>query len=225
MAIIAAMADVSVIVPAHNEERYLERALRSLLLQTDPPERYDVIVVDDGSTDATLRVAERFPNVQVIQNERRRGLPAAINVGIRAANTRFIVRVDADDYVHQDFVRILRLFLELNPYMEAVACDYLLVDEHEQHLEHVNALERPIGCGIMFRKDRLVEIGLYDEAFLMAEDVDLRLRFERSWPVHRCELPLYRYRSHPESMTTDGETHDTHRARAYAKHADAVVDP
>jgi len=129
------------------------------------------------------------------------------------------VRVDCDDYVHHDFVHVLRLFLELNPQMEAVACDYYRVDEHVEHLDHVNALERPIGCGIMFRKDRLIEIGLYDESFLMAEDFDLRLRFERNWPIDRCQLPLYRYRWHGENMTADDEAHATHRARALEKNA------
>ncbi|HWH05877.1 MAG TPA: hypothetical protein VNT23_05510, partial [Gaiellaceae bacterium] len=137
--------------------------------------------------------------------------------GVRSADSRFVVRVDADDYVHHDFIRVLRLFLELNSHMEAIACDYMTVDEHEEHLAHVNALEEPIGCGIMFRKDRLIEIGLYDESFLMAEDVDLRLRFERNWPIHRCELPLYRYRLHGENMTRAVAEHESHKARARRK--------
>ena len=212
------MPEVAVVMTAHNEEKYVERALRSVLQQSEPRGDYEVIIVDDGSSDATFRIAERFAHdVRILRNERQLGLPASINRAIQEANARFVVRVDADDYVHQDFVRVLRLFLDLNPHMEAIACDYYRVNEHEEHLEHVDALERPIGCGIMFRKDRLIEIGLYDASFLMAEDVDLRLRFERHWPIHRCELPLYRYRWHGENMTADDEAHETHRARAHAR--------
>ncbi len=50
-------------------------------------------------------------------------------------------------------------------------------------------------------KGRLIEIGLYDDSFLMAEDPDLRLRVERRWPIHRQALPLYRYRMHEDNMT------------------------
>jgi glycosyltransferase involved in cell wall biosynthesis len=211
------VADVAVVMTAYNEAPYIERALRSVLNQSEPADAYEVIVVDDGSTDATARIVERFDEVTFLRNERQLGLPASLNVGIRAASARFVVRVDADDYVHHDFLHVLKLFLELNLHMEAIACDYMRVDEHEQHIDHCDATERPIGCGIMFRKERLIEIGLYDEDFLMAEDLDLRLRFERRWPIHRCELPLYRYRLHGENMTRAIEEHEEHKARALAK--------
>jgi glycosyltransferase involved in cell wall biosynthesis len=212
------MSDVAIVMAAHNEERYIERALRSCLNQSMPLDAFHIVVVDDGSTDATRRIAESFGgNVSVVSNEVQLGLPASLNRGLKQAHTRFVVRVDADDYVHQDFVRVLALFLELNPHMDAVACDYVTVDGHEEHLEHVNCLEHPIGCGVMFRKDLLVELGLYDESFLMAEDLDLRLRFERRWSISRVELPLYRYRLHGENMTSDKETHRAHQERARKK--------
>jgi glycosyltransferase involved in cell wall biosynthesis len=210
--------EVAIVMTAHDEEQYVERALRSCVNQSAPRESYDVILVDDGSTDRTRRIAEEFgEGVDVLVNETRLGLPASLNRAIRAAHTRFIVRVDADDYIHHDFVRVLSLYLDLNPHMEAAACDYYLVDEHEQHLERVNWLERPIGCGIMFRKERLIELGLYDESFLMAEDLDLRLRFEKNWQMHRIELPLYRYRLHGKNMTADELTHRFHQERAHRK--------
>jgi glycosyltransferase involved in cell wall biosynthesis len=214
------MAEVAIIMAARNEEKYIERALRSCVGQRLDPGSCEVIVVDDGSTDATARIAAEFDGVTVLSNDAQLGLPASLNRGIRAAHSRFVVRVDADDYIHQDFVRVLTLFLELNGHMEAVACDYYTVDGREQHLEHVNCLERPIGCGILFRKDRLTELGLYDESFLMAEDLDLRLRFEKRWPMHRVELPLYRYRLHGENMTSDRDSYDEHLNRAVAKNAD-----
>lgn len=209
-------------MPAHNEERFIERALRSCLHQSFPSERYEVIVVDDGSTDATRRIAESFDGIRLLTNDAQLGLPASINRAVREAHSRFVVRVDADDYVHEDFLKVLHLFLELNPEMQAIACDYYTVDGLEQHLDHVDATEHPIGCGIMFRKERLIEIGLYDESFLMAEDLDLRLRFERQWPIDRCQLPLYRYRLHGENMTTAVDLHETHKERAKQKHSHPV---
>jgi glycosyltransferase involved in cell wall biosynthesis len=211
------MADVAIVMAAHDEERYIERALRSCLAQSAPHSSYDVLVIDDGSTDATASIARSFGEVTVLSNEVQLGLPASLNRGLKFAHSRFVVRVDADDYVHQDFVRVLSLYLELNPHMDAVACDYLTVDEHEEHFERVNCAERPIGCGVMFRKERLIELGLYDESFLMAEDLDLRLRFEKRWEMHRIELPLYRYRLHSQNMTADVDAHRAHQRRAMKK--------
>src|SRR5215212_6006850 len=101
---------------AHNEGKYIERALRSVVTQTIPRESYGVHVIDDGSTDTTARIVTEFgEGVELLSNDKRLGLPASLNRGIRAAHARFVVRVDADDYVHHDFLRVLLLFLELNP--------------------------------------------------------------------------------------------------------------
>src|SRR5690242_14244533 len=116
---------------AHNEERFIERALRSCLHQSAPGDLFEIVVIDDGSTDATHRIASTFDGVAVLANETQVGLPASLNRGLRHAHSRFVVRVDADDYVHHDFIKVLSLYLELNPYMDAVACDYVTVDEHE----------------------------------------------------------------------------------------------
>ena len=79
---------VSVIVAAFNQENYIGRCLRSLLNQTLPFERYEVVVVDDGSYDRTpyaLRLfTDRFDSpIRVITNEQNLGLPASINLGIQ----------------------------------------------------------------------------------------------------------------------------------------------
>lgn len=213
----ALVADIAIVMAVRNEERFIERALRSCLSQSAERGTYGIVVVDDGSSDATPRIVAGYPGVTVLSNHAHLGLPASLNRGLMAAHARYVVRVDGDDYVHHDFVRVLSLFLEMNPYMDAVACDYFTVDEHEAHIEHVNCLERPIGCGVMFRKERLIELGLYDESFLMAEDLDMRLRFEKRWQMHRVELPLYRYRLHGENMTTDLAAHEAHRERALRK--------
>src|SRR4030081_584859 len=126
------MGEATIIMAAHNEEKYVERALRSCLNQSGDHGYCDVILVDDGSVDSTARIAREFEGVTILSNEVQLGLPASLNRGIRAAHSRFVVRVDADDYIHQDFVRVLALFLELNLHMEAVACDYYTVDEREE---------------------------------------------------------------------------------------------
>ena len=70
--------------------------------------------------------------------------------------------------------------MEQNKYMDAVACDYYLVDNGEEILDRKNCLTDPIGCGIMFKASQLFEIGLYDEDFKLWEEKDLRYRFEKN---------------------------------------------
>ena len=199
---------VSVIVAAFNQENYIGRCLRSLLSQTLPTARYEIVVVDDGSNDRTpyaLRLfTDRFDSpIRVITNEQNLGLPASINLGIRSAKAPYIVRVDSDDFVNQNFLNFLSFYLDVNPEADAVACDYLLVDDEEKVIERCNCDEFPIACGIMFRKQQLFEIGLYDESFLCNEERELRIRFEKSHTIDRLQIPLYRYRRHESNLTNN----------------------
>lgn len=210
---------VSVIVPVFNQERFIGRCLRSLLNQTLARDQYEIIVIDDGSADRTPYALELFHDAIVpLRNERNLGLPASLNRGIRAARGDFIVRVDSDDYVNANFLNILHFFLDQNPLHDAVACDYLLVDDHEQVLERVNCMDEPIACGIMFRKAHLMETGLYDESFHRHEERELRIRFEQKHHIARLELPLYRYRRHDHNITNDLDAMELHRQRLISKH-------
>lgn len=84
---------ISVVIPAHNAARWLGQCLDSI-----PMQRHDVdaILIDDGSTDSTLRIAGRYPRLRVISTPNR-GVSAARNEGIRAARGEWITFVDADD--------------------------------------------------------------------------------------------------------------------------------
>ncbi len=175
---------VSVIVATYNCERYISRAIRSATDQSFPKDDYEIIVVDDGSTDHTKHILESFGDwIKVITLSEHKGLPYACNEGIRKALGRYIVRVDADDYAHEDLLKVEQLYLSLNPHFDAVACDYYLVDEEERHIARKNVDTEPIACGIMFKKDSLVAIGLYDEDFLMLEEVDLRIRYLQKFTI------------------------------------------
>lgn len=196
--------NISIVVPAFDQEKYIGRCLRSALNQTLNPDDYEIIVINDGSTDRTGYALELFHDeIKVIHNPARLGLPAAMNKGIKSAKGQFIVRLDADDYIHAEYLNVLSLHLKLNKNMDAIACDYYLIDDQEKILAHKNCLEEPIGCGIMFRVDQLIDIDLYDESFLLREDEDLRIRFLKKYEISRLQLPLYRYRRHEHNMTSN----------------------
>jgi glycosyltransferase involved in cell wall biosynthesis len=210
---------VSVIVAVYNQEKYIGRCLRSLLNQSLPRDEYEIVVVNDGSADRTAYALELFADdVRILRNERNLGLPASLNRAIHSVSAPFIVRVDADDYVNRNFLLFLNAFLAQNPYMDAVACDYLLVNDREEVLARKNCLEEPIACGIMFRTEQLIDVGLYDETFLLNEDRDLRIRFARKYAVSRLELPLYRYRRHENNITNNSAAMEHHLQKLTEKH-------
>ena len=215
---------VSVIVAAHNEERYLGRCLRSLLAQRFERSRYDVIVIDDASTDRTSAVLATFgDSITVLRNETNLGLPASLNRAITSTHSKFIVRVDADDYVNSAFLDVMYMFLADNPQFDAAACDYLLVDDREEVISRRDAVKEPIACGIMFRTEQLIDIGLYDESFLRHEDRDLRLRFLDRYTIHHVPLPMYRYRRHDDNITNDTAEMAHHERRLHDKHQGRIA--
>lgn len=214
---------VSVLVPVHNQEKYIGRCLRSLLAQSYSRDAFEIIVIDDGSHDRTPYALELFQDaITLMRNDTNLGLPASINRGIRAAKAPYVVRVDSDDYVNAEFLSLLHLFLRDNLYMDAVACDYLMVDDREEVLARKNCAEEPIACGIMFRTEQLIDIGLYDESFLLHEEKDLRYRFLQKYTIHRLELPLYRYRRHDNNITNDAEAMARHMTNLINKHGEGV---
>ena len=99
------MSHISVIIPVFNQEKYIGRCLRSILNQSIKRNLFEVIVINDGSTDSTIKILKNFENeVVIINNEKNIGLPASVNKGIKSAKGSFIVRLDSDDYVNANFL-------------------------------------------------------------------------------------------------------------------------
>lgn len=195
---------VSLIITTYNYAQYVERAIRSALDQSLDDSRYEIIVVNDASTDHTKDILVNYEeDCRVFNLEQNLGLAGARNFGIRKAKGQFVVFLDADDYIHRELLNTQRLFLEENIALDAVSADYYLVDERGNHLEHVCAENAPIACGVMFRKDFLFNIGLYDETFRAREEEDLRIRWLKEYKIYNLILPLYRYRMHGSNLTKD----------------------
>jgi len=185
---------VSVIVTNYNYSRYIGKALRSLLDQSLRSEDYEIIVIDDNSSDISMKLLEAYiDSIRLIRADEHKGNLALCNEGFRRARGQFIVRVDADDYVNRNFLEIESLFLIENKEFDAVACDYYKVNHMDNRLSRHNAGIEPIACGVMFRR----EVLFYDEDAHIWEDVDCL----KGLNVYHIPLPLYRYLQHSESST------------------------
>ena len=198
------MIDISIIITNYNYSKYLNRSIRSAFVQRYSERQYEIIVVDDSSSDWSREIIESYgTKIKAILLKEKLGLAGARNEGIKAAKGHYIMFLDADDYLNRDIIYIEAMFLNLNPTWDAVACDYYLIDDNEEDIGRKSCMEMPIACGIMFRKERLIEIGMYDENFKMWEEKDLRIRFLKRFKIHQIELPLYRYRMHDNNLTND----------------------
>jgi glycosyltransferase involved in cell wall biosynthesis len=178
--------------------------LRSLLSQNILKERFEVIVVDDASTDDSLSVIQPFlEHIRFFQNTNNIGLGATSNVGIRNSRGRFIVRVDSDDYVNDSFLRTLLMGFEFfGRDYQGIATDYLNVTPEGSVISYGDSQIEPIACSIAFKMDAIEALGFYDEKLRFGEDVDLRRRFENAnFKIRNINLPLYRYVRHQNSLT------------------------
>lgn len=195
--------ECSVIITNYNYGRYIARAIRSVVNQSFNKNEYEIMVIDDCSIDNSKQVIESFgTKIKPIYNEQNIGLAATCNRAFTEALGTYVIRLDADDYVANDWLKVHHLFLANNKgEMDATSSDYLEVDENERTLRRKNGMTWPIACGVMYKLDHVLELNLYNEQ-LPREDIDFRQRFIRSGKqIYNIPVPLYRYTQHENSMT------------------------
>lgn len=196
--------EVSVIIPVKNGVAYIGRCLRSLISQNFEREKFEIILVNDNSTDKTREAIEPYlGDIVYLENKKSLGLPGSLNKGIKHAKGQYIVRVDSDDWVHKEYINILYNIIHLSNDLDAVACDYYLMNDQEKIISRKNCLKNPIGCGIIFKSHHLIDLGLYDKNLMSSGDEDLLIRFKKKYKLFRIPSPLYRYRRHQNNMTNN----------------------
>lgn len=208
---------VSVIMGAYNAERYLSIAIESILCQDF--DDFEFLILDDGSTDGTLKIAEGFaardPRVRIL-SETHRGHTAALNQLLREAKAPLIARADADDVFHATRFSRQVAFLETHADHGVVGCDVKYIDANgdpipwragyaHDHasilralLEHSPSIAHPT---VMMRRELVLAVGCYREAFDPAEDYDLWLRLSGVTKLANLSDPLVDYRCHSEQLS------------------------
>jgi GT2 family glycosyltransferase len=181
---------VSVVVCSYNGAATLEECLRSLLRLEYP--HYEIILVDDGSTDNTREIAARFPSVQTI-HQPNYGLSAARNVGLRAATGSIVAYTDSDCFVDPHWLTCLVHRLQqtlaagvggpnLTPEDgQLAACVAACPGQPTHVLESDQAAEHIPGCNMAFRREALLAINGFDHVYRQAgDDVDLCWRLQQA---------------------------------------------
>ena len=203
---------VTIIITNYNYEKYVSRAIRSSLNQS-LSDRIEVILIDDNSSDNSKNIInENFSSNEIIKVflEKNHGVAYCSNLGVRRASGMYVIRVDADDYIHHKTIEFLLEFLNMNEEYSFAYCDHIRVNENETkseriHLDNEETLLNH-GAGILFKKSHIEAIGLYDEEMRNCEDMLLlkKLMLHNFQGIY-VRLPLYRYYRHDKNMTNDIE--------------------
>jgi glycosyltransferase involved in cell wall biosynthesis len=225
------LPQVSVVVPAFNYARYVGEAVESVLGQTWGG--FEVIVVDDGSTDGTRQVVEAIGDERVrYVYQRNAGLPAARNTGIRMARHEVVGFLDADDLWWPEFLEVaLRELVAEGGRRSMVACLHTWMDPRGTHLrKSVIGLRggemraRDIAVRSRFNpstvlawKRCLVEAGWFDETLTSVEDRDLWVRVAGCGPVWLIRRAMVTVRVHAVSMSRNPGRMAANAARMLAK--------
>jgi len=207
------MPKVTVYIPTHNYGEYVSRAIESVINQKF--DDWELIVIDDGSTDNTQDILKKFiahPKMKVIHQERK-GLTVTNNIALRLSQGKYIIRLDADDYLDENALLVLSNILDTHPDVDLVYPDYYRVDEDGEIIdverrkkigEEVSLLDLPAhGACTMIRKSCLIELGGYDETLSCQDGYDLWIRFIDRYKPYNVNIPLFYYRQHSRSLTQD----------------------
>ncbi|MGY8662680.1 glycosyltransferase [Bradyrhizobium sp. UFLA05-109] len=204
---------IAVIVNVYNQAHFLADALNSILLQVHPAD--EVIVVDDGSSDAPETVVERYDHVRLIRQSNQ-GLAAARNNGLKAASSELIVFLDADDRLLPVALQAGLAALQARPECAFAFGGHRRVDADGQpvgkdmrppaSLDYRDLLYgNHIGmhATVTYFRERLLECGGFDISLLRAEDYDVYLRLAQRYPIAVRQEIVAEYRQHGTNMSND----------------------
>ena len=207
---------VTVLIPAYNAARTIERALVSVWRQNYP--EMEVIVVDDGSTDDTVVHVKKIGrgNLRLLRLEKNGGVSSALNAGIQMALTDYIAFLDADDeWLESKLLKQLPI-IEARPEMSFVSCGNQIVDP-EGRVVGTFGLEPPCYSPrefwrallvkshvakptVVARRAKVLEVGGFDEAFRISEDQDMWIKLALNGEVGFVTEVLVRVHETSDSL-------------------------
>ena len=211
------MPCVSVVIPCYNQAQYLGEAIQSALDQSYRD--FEIIVVDDGSTDNTSQVIASFGDAIRYVRQANRGLAGARNTGIQAARGEFIGLLDSDDMWLPDYLAAMIQAFGDDRTIGAVYSGWHYIDAAGKMLPRTNihifprdqvhhamtSMNFVVPSGVVVRRTCFEKLGLFDETFGQAqgcEDWDMWLRVLRDYAMVGVPQALVKYRTHGENMSS-----------------------
>lgn len=208
--------EISVVLPIKNNARYIFDAIESVLTQTFAD--FELLVIDDGSTDATVAIISEFQRsdtrIRVLKNPGA-GLVDALNYGVTSASAGLIARMDADDCCQPTRFQRQYDFLNDHPEVAVVGTQVTFIDEHgalvndiTTYPETPQAIDRMLlkRCclghpTVFFRREAFEAVGGYRNELVDAEDYDLWLRMAEHYALANLPERLVLYRRHSAQVS------------------------
>lgn len=207
---------VSVVISIYNAETYIAQAIESILSQT--LQNFELILIDDASTDNTLQIINSFKKkdkrIKVIRNKKNLHMAESLNLAIDQAKSDIIARMDQDDISLPKRLEIQYEFLKSHPDIAIVGNDIIVIDERNttvgkriypitsDQLKKIMFRYSPFAHPtVMFRKDAYLKTGRYDGTKYPCEDIDFWFRLGRKYKFASIPMPLLKYRLIPTSSS------------------------
>lgn len=203
---------ISIVLPCYNGAKMLGSAIESILAQTF--QDWELIVVNDCSTDNTLEVAQLYADkdarVRVVSNKKNSKLPATLNHGFREARGEYWTWTSDDNLLLPNFCQEMNDYLDSHPEVGFVVSDEQHIDEagnimYANRMPHNLSLILPInnyiGASFMYRAEIARKIGEYRVDLFLVEDYEYFLRLNDVCGVGVISKELYQYRIHPGSLS------------------------
>lgn len=204
---------ITVYITNYNYGKYIRKAIESVLGQS--MQDFELLIIDDGSTDNSKQVIESYASHEKIKivYQQNKGLNITNNIAMRLASGKYIMRLDADDYLAPDALEQMFNQLEQDPQLGLVFPNYFLVDANENIIaevkrhdfdKEVTLLDQPAhGACTMIRLQFLRSIGGYDEQYSCQDGYELWIKFISHYKVANNGKSLFYYRQHGQNLTTN----------------------
>lgn len=206
---------ISVIITCFNLDKYISRSINSVINQTLFEQLYEIIVVDDGSTDDSWSVISQYGDMggqlKTIKNENNFGVSYTSNVGLMNASGKYLIKVDGDDFINKNTLLFMSEVLDNNPDIPFVYCDHIIIDKGNSRKLSVNTKKILLdhGAGVLLRTDNVRSIGGWNTNYKTRDDMDLMHRYiEKFGNGYHLKVPLYRYCKRENSLSTKKKQRD-----------------
>lgn len=203
---------VTVYITNFNYSEYIEKSIRSVLSQTY--KNIEIIIIDDNSSDRSKKILKKFikhPKIKIIFNKKNLGLLKSSNIAIKASSAKYIMRLDADDFLNKKIVEIFIKKMIKKPNIAMVYSDYYEVNSNGKKLGAIKQInlnskksikDRPIlAACCLFKKEALFSVNLYDESFTRQDGYDIWYKLFDNYDFEYVPKYLFFYRKHQNSLT------------------------